>query len=467
MSHAHALSSRQGRLVLDVSSIVRWTGPPVGITRVEAALAAEAWRRPGTLLACWDPGRKMFRGLRDPWAPLLTGWSAALQPRAEPRSRGWRTLVPSRLPVVTSLERTRLTALAPLAALAGLAQAALLAPRRHGYPWRDAAGKRFANVPEDLALGGDVELGPADVVLSAGSPWFYLAAMDLAAFKRRAGFRYASLCYDLIPITHPHFFPPDDRERFERHWRGVFGFADLLIVNAACIAADVRRYGATLGVQPRTAVASLGHDQPRSPGRLPTGLQPHRFAVFVSTIEPRKGHAMLLRVWEKLLARKIPQSCGFDLVFVGREGWMVDEVMRVLERRPARLHHLARVDDDVLSALYRACAFSLYPSLYEGYGLPLIEAFAYGKTAIVSTGGALPETAAGRALCLPAEDEAAWEATLADWIQDPRARAPYEARIAQAGPGEDWPTAASRILELAAGTGETRSLGADPQSKPG
>lgn len=473
----HAVKHRRrgaevsGRLLIDVSTLVRWTGPPVGLARVEAALAA-AGRDRDALLVVYDAGTAAFRTLAPAWASALTGWSAALEPVLPARPSGLRGVLPSRLPLVARLERLRLTHPSTgVTALAGLAQAALLRPRRHSYPWRDPGGARIANLPRDLALGPEMRLGRGDVLLLAAPRW-HSVPPDIAAMKRRLGFTLAVLCADLIPVTHPHFFPASEAERFEGLWRLLFGLVDLAVVNADSVAQDVAAFCRRHALPPvRTANLPLGCDRPppmppTGPPRagLPRGLEPGRFALFVSTIEPRKGHAGLIRVWRRLLARGIPQAASFSLVFVGRAGWMVDAVLADLADPPERLHHLPRADDATLEALYRACAFGLYPSVTEGFGLPVIELFARGKALIGSTGGALPETIAGRSPCLDPADEAAWEATLAAWITDPGQRKPWEAAIAAAGPDPDWPEAAAAILDRAwaarspaAGSGEARA----------
>ena len=458
-----------GRLILDVSTLVRWTGPPVGLARVEAALAA-AGRRRDALLVVYDAEGRAFRTLAPAWAQALTGWSAALSPVIPPRPPGLRALLPSRLPLVARLERVRLTRPGtPAAGLVGLAQAALLAPRRHSYPWRDAGGARIANVPTDLALGPPVAPGPGDVLLCAAPRW-HSVPPDIAALKRRLGFAFAAICADLIPATHPQVFPPSEVERFQALWRHLFGVLDLTIVNAASVARDVVDFCRSNGlpVAP-TAVLPLGYDPPGDPApsgappALPHGLVPGRFALFVSTVEPRKGHALLLRVWRRLLARGIPQAQGFALIFVGRAGWMVEDVLAALADPPPLLHHMPLADDATLAALYRACAFGLYPSLTEGFGLPVIEGFARSKAMIASTGGALPETVAGRSPCLDPTDEAAWESTLADWIRDPARRVHWEAVIAASPPDPTWPEAAEAILDrvgaLRAGSGEAGAQG--------
>ncbi len=93
-------------------------------------------------------------------------------------------------------------------------------------------------------------------------------------------------------------------------------------------------------------------------------------------------------------------------------------------------------------------AFCVYPSLYEGFGLPVIEAFSLGKAVIASSGGALPETVGRFAPCLDPNDEDAWFETLKQWIEDPAIRERHETIIRAEF---SWPTreqAAPLILGL-------------------
>lgn len=424
-------------LFLDISSLARWTGPPVGITRVEHALARAASGRSDTTLVVWDRQEAAFRTLRPEWTDALLGWHAALDVPDPAQS------VFSRHRLFAVLERVRLTD-PRLASLAERAQDLLLALRPHGHRLRDAAGKRIAHLPPEMALGAPASLGAADTVLSAGSDWFHLDADFLASAKSRHRFRYACLCYDLIPITHPQFYRAEDVALVTRHWRRTLPIADRVIVNSAAIARDVARFCAAEAIPtPDLAILPLGYDKPQTASALPPApLRPGRYALFVSTIEPRKGHAMLLRVWRRLLARFLPQEQDFHLVFVGRPGWMVDAVLADLAAGIGHVHHLQGVGDIALAALYANAAFALYPSQYEGFGLPVIEALVRGKPVLASCGGALEETIAGAYPCLPPDDEAAWEATLAAWIIAPP---PPPRSIAVT----DWPTAAAAILASA------------------
>jgi glycosyltransferase involved in cell wall biosynthesis len=452
-----------GRVVVNVSSTARWTGPPVGLVRVEHELAmrARSWRS-NSAVGIWDKSSAQFRELTPRWAPVVLSWRGAIDPYDPAFERhGFRRLLPSRQPIVTALERVRLTtgSRAVASAADGL-QRAVLAPRRHKFALDDAQGRRLDCVPADLALGEPLALGPGDVVLLAGADWYHTQPAAISALRQRLGFRLAVVCADLIPLQHPALFPADDVALFRRYWAAMLPTADLLIVHSRVVEADVRTVAAGLGVDiGAIARAPLGFDLPRNaqPGTpLARGLIPGQYALFVSTIEPRKNHELLLSVWQRLLARGIPQQHGFRLVFVGRPGWQVDGLLRQMDDPiwQDTLLHLQGVGDSELDALYRNAAFCLYPSRYEGFGLPIIEAFARGKAVIASTGGAVPEVAGDLAPCLDPDDAAAWEQILAEWIAQPERPAVYEARIGAGFSHPDWAAAATNILTLASRAGQ-------------
>jgi glycosyltransferase involved in cell wall biosynthesis len=199
-------------------------------------------------------------------------------------------------------------------------------------------------------------------------------------------------------------------------------------------------------------VVPLGYARarPAQDACVPEGLERDRFVLFVSTIEPRKGHGMLIKVWHRLLAAGIPQRYRFKIVFVGRVGWMVDDILREIDDMrgsTGTLVHLTDVADSVLAGMYQACAFCVYPSRYEGFGLPIVEAFSYGKAVIASTGGTVPETVSGLSPCLDPADDDAWYREIERWIEEPAARAPYEARIRDSFKHPDWEHAAAQFFD--------------------
>jgi len=423
------------------------------------------------VLSIFDQVTAAFHTLAPAWRDTVLGWDGTIDLATHGRAprRGLRRFVPSRYPLVMALERWRLsTGSAAGAWVADALQRALLAVRPHQFPFTTPDGGRLALVPFDMAVGPPIALGPSDVILSAGFDWSHKPAAVIADLKRRHGFRYAVVCYDIIPILFPEYYSDADVAAFTTHWRQMFAAADLVLCISHCVAADVRRWCAAQGIALADIdVAPLGCDPPRADAPeapLPAGLADGHYVLFVSTIEPRKGHAMLLHVWQRLLEAGIPQRHGFRLVFVGRPGWMVDDLLAELRRatEAGTVLHLSGISDDALTGLYRHAAFCVYPSRYEGFGLPLIEAFAHGKAVISSTGGALPEVAAGRAPCVDPEDAAAWQAVLGQWIEDPAARAPYEARIRAAAPPENWDVAAARMLDRVAAMSQPSGGAAGP-----
>ena len=443
------------RLILDISTLARWTGPPVGMIRAESELyrAASAMGLPMEP-AFFDPSRAAFRRLNPAYAAKVLGWHGTIDCYGIDyvlRRQGWRRSLPSRLAIVQWLERRRLTSGSPLIQRAAdLLQRAVLMVRRHTFPFQTGDGMRVAFVPHDLALAESFNPGPEDTILSASSDWQWKDPAAIAALKHRTGCRIAVVCYDIIPITHPCFFPPDDAATFRRYWDAMFSIADTVIVNAGPIRDDIVRYRNAAGAPvPSIAVVPLGCQPSTLAGRvasLPSGLQTDRFVLFVSTIEPRKNHALLLDVWTRLLARDLVRKAGFRLVFVGRPGWMTDDVLDRIGHMGDSVLHLRNAGDDVLWALCAGAAFCVYPSIYEGFGLPVVEAFALGKAVIASNGGALKDVAGAVVETLDPTDIDAWEAAMAAMMRDPSARRACEARVRERYRPVSWHDAAAAML---------------------
>jgi glycosyltransferase involved in cell wall biosynthesis len=268
------------------------------------------------------------------------------------------------------------------------------------------------------------------------------------------------VCYDLIPILFPQFYAARDVAVFTQYFRAALRFTDRFICISQRTAADLARFAEIEGGGGQDILGDirgerLGADAAQRGGSgaaLPAGLSAGRFVLFVSTIEPRKNHALLLKMWHRLAAGEAGGTGGFKLVFAGRRGWMVDDVLRALKDDPVFVRdivHLPEVDDALLAALYAQTAFCVYPSLYEGFGLPVIEAHAHGKPVIASAAGALPEAAGGLAPCLDPNDVDAWTAAVARWINDPAALAAQAERVRAEFSWPTWPQAVARIIAVA------------------
>jgi glycosyltransferase involved in cell wall biosynthesis len=134
-------------------------------------------------------------------------------------------------------------------------------------------------------------------------------------------------------------------------------------------------------------------------GRAPEGrqLEADRFFLSVGTIEPRKNHPRLLRAYAAY-ARDAERP--LPLVLAGGRGWLTEGFDRELAATGLNglVVHLGYVDDGVLLWLYRNCRALLYPSSFEGFGLPVVEAMSQGAAVLTSRGSALAEIAGEAAL---------------------------------------------------------------------
>jgi glycosyltransferase involved in cell wall biosynthesis len=119
------------------------------------------------------------------------------------------------------------------------------------------------------------------------------------------------------------------------------------------------------------------------------------YVLFVGTLEPRKNLVRLVRAYRRVAATGVPHA----LVLAGPLGWQHEPLMRELALQgPGEIVMTGRITDDELDALYRAADAFVYPSLFEGFGLPVLEAMVRGVPTITSTTSSLPEVAGDAAL---------------------------------------------------------------------
>ncbi|MBX2991727.1 MAG: glycosyltransferase family 4 protein [Bacteroidetes bacterium] len=127
------------------------------------------------------------------------------------------------------------------------------------------------------------------------------------------------------------------------------------------------------------------------------------YILFVGTIEPRKNIASIIKAFEYV---RREQRDSIDLVIVGKKGWLFEETMHAIRTssEKASIQYREYVSEDELACLYRQAICFVYPSLYEGYGFPVLEAMASGVPVITSNNSAMREFADGVALLVPPDN---------------------------------------------------------------
>jgi glycosyltransferase involved in cell wall biosynthesis len=209
-------------------------------------------------------------------------------------------------------------------------------------------------------------------------------------------------------------------------------------------------YGITpekITVIPEAADARFGPvtEEALDLARVSYGL-PERYLLCVGTIEPRKNLERLLAAWEPLyLAREAP-----PLVIVGRRGWLNEGFFAALERSPARdgVIFPGWMQDGDLPAVYAAAQLFIFPSIYEGFGLPVLEAMACGAPVVCSNATSIPEVAGDAALLFDPFEPDAIRETMRTALADDALRESLRQRGYRRAAKFSWERAADETLAL-------------------
>ncbi|MBX3066772.1 MAG: glycosyltransferase family 4 protein [Anaerolineae bacterium] len=173
---------------------------------------------------------------------------------------------------------------------------------------------------------------------------------------------------------------------------------------------------------------------------------PDRFLLYLGTLEPRKNLATLLHAYAAL-----PESDRqrVPLVLAGGRGWMVEEIDQIIEQRglSATVQRPGFVADEALPFWYNAAEAFLFPSVFEGWGMPITEAMACGKPVIVSNISSLPEAAGDAGLLLPPTDVSAWTDALARCISNATWRQEAAAKSLARATLFSWRTTAQQTVD--------------------
>jgi len=276
-------------------------------------------------------------------------------------------------------------------------------------------------------------------MLFLGAVWISDVLMKAAWTAHAAGARCVYLLYDLTPVLETGHTAAVNR-LFHR-------YLQLILRTGAAIP--------SISQSSRNDLAQYAQDHqlPLPPGavtRLPCGITPSAFpqaasrqaqpwprdyALFVGTIESRKQHILALEAWAQLIDDLGPDAVP-DLICIGRLGWHSDAFLdayirtRGLQGKVALL--TASVPDDELAAFYAHALCTVYPSRYEGWGLPVSESLAFGKVPVITASSSLPEAGGDLAVYIPEPSAKALAEAIRTEILDAQRRANWEQRISQA-----------------------------------
>jgi glycosyltransferase involved in cell wall biosynthesis len=244
-----------------------------------------------------------------------------------------------------------------------------------------------------------------------------------AAWTRNADVRPIYFVHDLIPITHPEYCREGEEARHVNRMRIMLTTGVSVIGNSQATLNDLADFGRANGLpSPPSLAAWLGTTEWLAPESSVAVPERPTF-IALGTIEARKNHLMLLRIWERLIERFGDEAPR--LLIIGQRGWECEQVFDLLDRNTMlkkAVVELSNCCDQELAGHIAGARALLFPSLIEGYGLPLIEALRAGTPVIASDLPVFREIGEGIPDFLESRDNVAWERVILDYA-DPGSRA--------------------------------------------
>lgn len=274
-------------------------------------------------------------------------------------------------------------------------------------------------------------------------------------FWAQPGALNVSTIHDLTTVLFPELHTAGNRELHLQKLRFVQEHTDIIIAVSECTKRDIVKH---LGIAPErvrvvyNGVSSDFHpieDQAYMRRVLAVyGLSPKSYILHVGTIEPRKNLMRLVQAY-KCLLDTLP-TLTLKLVFVGGAGWHFEELFKLVEtlQLKEQVVFVGSVPAEALPVLYNGASLFVYPSLYEGFGLPPLEAMACGVPVITSNNSSLPEVVGDAGVMVPPTDVAALAEAMAVLLRDPeRCQTLREAGLTRAAQFS-WKRTARELLEI-------------------
>ena len=257
---------------------------------------------------------------------------------------------------------------------------------------------RKAAARTDTSAAATAFAAPGDVLLSVGATWCMSGHAEAVATLRERGVKVVRMIYDLIPTIRPQWLEPQFTRPVTTWVRDVLQGSDQVLTISEFSRHEIERYcvECRFDVPPLTVVrlgdvmgdATAGS----SPAPLPIFAPVRPFFVCVSTLDVRKNHRLLYDAWT-LLATRRGDDCP-DLVCIGLPHLHVADLLhdmrhdRMVNRHIHVLHGIA---DCELDWYYKNCQATIYPSKYEGWGLPVAESLGHGRMCLASNATSIPE----------------------------------------------------------------------------
>jgi glycosyltransferase involved in cell wall biosynthesis len=254
--------------------------------------------------------------------------------------------------------------------------------------------------------------------------------------------------HDAAPLTMPETFTRRGRWFHQRGFAAAARRADVVVTVSEFSAEEIAEHTAI--PRDRIRVVPNGVDlTPASPREIERslhtlGLDARPYVLWLGTSQPRKNVRVLVDAFARVAAA---DALPHVLVLAGASGWLVDDEAAV-RALGDRVRLLGRVPQVHLAPLFAGADLFAFPSLHEGFGIPVLEAMAQGTAVVAADIPALREVAGGAARFVPPEDVDAWAAALTELLTDDTARAELGSRGRAYAPRYSWDRCADETVAV-------------------
>jgi glycosyltransferase involved in cell wall biosynthesis len=302
-------------------------------------------------------------------------------------------------------------------------------------------------------------MGDGDTIVVPAILWRQGHIDDLARKRQTSKVRLGVYVHDIMPIRRPELVSNENGAMdFRRFIDAMVGCADWLCVSSRFVAQDLAAYvretsKRTIPVHHVPLCADLKHRVEADFTKRLRGLDlpADGYALYVSTLNPRKNHTGMYWLWRRLVDEL--GDATPPLVLAGQRGWNDRDLFDLMSRdREMWDRHIRFIDgpsDAELVHLYRDCAFSVFPSFHEGWGLPITESLSFGKPCIAADNTSLREAGQGLATHVDGLDGAGWLAAIKRLALDTQYRRDCSALIAERYQQRTWQDVGDEIEQLA------------------
>lgn len=217
--------------------------------------------------------------------------------------------------------------------------------------------------------------------------------------------RIVNTVHDLVFFTYPETVEKSNLLRMTKNIKRSCDMSDIII----CVSENTKRELVNILNIPesKTRVVYNGVDHTRFNTDVPKYSNdkiPKDYILYIGTLEPRKNLPTLIKAYASSKAKK--DGCG--LVIAGAKGWEYDEIFKIANEHKTQVHFTGYVPNEELPSLYKSAKAFAFPSIYEGFGIPPLEAMACGTPVVTTKSSSLPEVVGDAALTIdnPLDSEA-------------------------------------------------------------